>query len=113
MNEVSTSTDGIDGDFNTTNAACSVLLLCRRCTGLIFFRMCEPSVRLFLIVSVCTRSNSTCCSRWSLSVAFFPATSSARFSRSERYFAMALLAPRLDSANTEAPAADGLVKPSA
>jgi hypothetical protein len=36
---------------------------------------------------------------------FFPATSSARFSRSERYFAMALLAPRLESANTEAPAA--------
>jgi hypothetical protein len=50
--EVSTSTDGIDGDFSTTNAACSVPLLCSRCTGLIFFRMCEPSVRLFLMVSV-------------------------------------------------------------
>ncbi len=34
-------------------------------------------------------------------------------SRSERYFAMALLAPRFDRANTEALAALGLVKPSA
>ena len=58
INEVSTSTDGIDGDFSTTNAACSVLRLCSLCTGLIFFRICEPSVRLFLMVSVCTRSNS-------------------------------------------------------
>jgi hypothetical protein len=40
---------------------------------------------------------------------FLPATSSARFSRSERYFAMALLAPRLERANTDAPAALGLV----
>lgn len=36
INEVSTSTDGMDGDFSTTNAACSVLRLCSLCTGLIF-----------------------------------------------------------------------------
>jgi hypothetical protein len=43
---------------------------------------------------------------------FFPATSSARFSRSERYFAMALLAPRLER-QTPRRRPRGLVKPSA
>lgn len=47
INEVSTSTDGIDGDFSTTKAACSVVRLCNLCIGLIFLRICEPSVRLF------------------------------------------------------------------
>lgn len=45
-------TDGIEGDFSTTKAACSVLRLCRRCTGLIFLRICEPNVRLFYGVSL-------------------------------------------------------------
>ncbi len=47
INEVSTSTDGTDGDFSTTNAACSVLRLCSLCTGLIFQEYASRGVRLF------------------------------------------------------------------
>ena len=56
-----TSTDGMDGDFSTANAACSVLWLCRWCTGRICPSTWRPRVRLLLMVLVCTRSNSACC----------------------------------------------------
>ncbi len=47
INEVSTSTDGMDGDFSTTNAACSVLRLCSLCTGLIFSGYASPASGCF------------------------------------------------------------------
>lgn len=63
INEVFISIEGIDGDFNIINVVCSVLRLCSLCIGLIFFRICESSVRLFLMVFVCIRLNSICCNR--------------------------------------------------
>lgn len=110
INEVFISIEGIDGDFNIINVVCLVLWLCSLCIGLIFFRICELSVRLFLMVFVCIRLNSICCNRWFLLVVFLLVILLVWFLCLDRYFVIVLFVLWLERVNIEVLVVFGLVK---
>ena len=90
-----TSTDRIDGDFNTTKAACSVALrLVQLMHRLYIFQdMRNPASGCFNGIGL-HRVKQHLLQKMVLGRGFLPATSSARF-RDRRYFAILATAPRL------------------
>ena len=103
MNAVSTSIDGMSGDFSTTNPACWTRGRCTSTTRRSDASTLSAASTLLLIDSFWVTSSSTEASASSLSSSDTPPFRSAAFSLSASQRAASSDAPRSDSTYTEEP----------